>query len=363
MQSHLTTSNHRLRAATASTASPAPRSRHPAPSPPGQNGVVLLFRSLLQIEDHSSWMKPALMYSLSIYCLVSVVFSTATLYSRSFANPFRPHQAAVQLPEPPGTTSPLETLLTSQRSARLASYLSNGIEPFVIFNSAVSSTASACMWILDNEKDIRAFVDWSPNWSGPISLVIATATLPASDEHLHLLSRLDTLRQPRFNQLSVHLVHTTNAQHHSPAQYLNIARLFASTPHVVLFPGHPKQHTLPPNSFNSLVPYADNDHKPMLVSAAPVSPHNPSLVPLMLPRNADIWCNERLSFVSSRTADWSECVWQVWLEEYGLERVNITMSSREDSSPSRLYERLSARYQTEVCDSTAKLGQELLSSD
>ncbi|KAF7315575.1 hypothetical protein MIND_00072800 [Mycena indigotica] len=352
VQSHLSTTNSqtRLRATTSSATVILPRSSPGAPIVPSPNRFTILLRFLCQLEDHgkSSWRLLAIKWMVLVYCFASLLFSTTTLYAFYVLN----REQASQLSTP---MSPIEALSRSQRSARLARHLGNGdvIEPFLL-NSPTTLNMAACMWI--SEDDLNPFINWSRNWSGAISLVVTTKCEPESEHHRRLLARLNSLRQ--VDQLSLHLIHTTTGQH-SPALYLNLARFFATPKLVALFPGHPSQHSLPADSFNSLYSLVPQSiKKPLLVSANPVSPLAPHLAPIVLPQTSKTWCTERLSFMSSREADWSECSWQMWLEENELEHIKLNMSSSGDEQPSsairRIRDRMSSRFRAEMCEGAVR---------
>lgn len=157
--------------------------------------------------------------------------------------------------------------------------------------------------------------------------MVTTATHPGSASHTELLRRLKTLKiHPSLSGLSLHLLHVSNHQY-SPSAYLNLARLFASSPTVMLFPAN-LSNTLPSNLYNILTSHHSHHaaRKPLLITDTATSPFSiPALTPILLPRNYQLWCTER-PFLSSRTADWDDCLWQLWLEESGIGHANLTLS-------------------------------------
>ncbi|KAJ7072236.1 hypothetical protein C8F01DRAFT_235602 [Mycena amicta] len=316
--SRTTNLQQRLRASAATTSYTAVATATSPSPPPIPSG------------NPNSNLSSALRWMALGYCFCSVVFSTATLYAF----------LSVQQQSPPSqlSISPLESLSSSQRWTGLATYLGTAIEPFLLSPVSIHSPDSltACMWITDDEDDIHSFISLAGNWTGPISLVMTTTSIPESQGHQHLLARLGTLRQ--LDRLSLHLVHANKGQY-LPSAYLNLARLFASS-NVILFPGHPIEHVLTSNSFdslNSLVPHPTR--KPLFVSPDAMPPTGLHLTPVVLPRTAKIWCSERLSLFSSRVADWSECIWKISLEEYGLVdhiSLNMSLNSRNETIPSSM---------------------------
>ncbi|KAJ7251530.1 hypothetical protein B0H12DRAFT_642280 [Mycena haematopus] len=152
---------------------------------------------------------------------------------------------------------------------------------------------------------------------------MVTSTHPHSVSHQQLLQRLQTLRNhPSLSGLSLHLFHR-HSPSDSPSVYLNLARLFSNSRIVMVLTAN-LSNVLPSNFYNALS--SRPTRKPLLItSAAPSVSSIPDLTPVILPRNYPVWCSER-AFLASRTSDWNECIWQLWLEEYGLGHANITIA-------------------------------------
>lgn len=155
--------------------------------------------------------------------------------------------------------------------------------------------------------------------TGPISLLVTTTMTsgPNRSSLLQNISRL--LKHPSSNSsLFLHVLHLSPSTSDSPNAFLNLARLFSPTSSVLLVPGNistPLLATL----HSSLVSL------PLLASRKPVIltnwtrksyPYTP-LSPILLPRDYPMWCTERFFPSQSRTADWDECLWQLWLETFG----------------------------------------------
>jgi hypothetical protein len=118
----------------------------------------------------------------------------------------------------------------------------------------------------------------------------------------------------------------------NPNAYINLARLFAETSRVVLFPR--RLLNIDPPSAYAL--YQKHSHagrrfKPVVMtmtgrSAFPFS----SFSPILLRRDDSVWCDERFALSSSGASDWQECLWQFWIANYGAVRA---LSVSESSWP------------------------------
>lgn len=211
-----------------------------------------------------------------------------------------------------------------------------GFEPFLLRGEAHLDTkaVTACLWSNDNEISDR-LPPWAALWpgmyyrqsltvlpdnlvSGPISLLMTTTAPPSSTQHESLLERLQALKTyPPLSSLSLHLLHVNSQAQDSPNTYLNLARLFASTSRVMLFPGN--FSVLPPSTFYSIISEsAHSAHRPMIITSGDqVSFPVLALSPIVIRRDYPLWCIERFFFSSSRTTHWEECIWQLWLESFG----------------------------------------------
>lgn len=150
--------------------------------------------------------------------------------------------------------------------------------------------------------------------SGPISLLLTTSVEPLSAPHQDLLIKVRDLSLISPTSLSLHILYAAPGSKHLPNAYLNLARLFARTDHVILFPGN-----------LSALP------SPALLGTLSARPHAlsiisnqndtnfpfPALAPVVVHRNHSIWCTERLFLTDSRDGDWDACLWQLWLDSFG----------------------------------------------
>lgn len=136
-------------------------------------------------------------------------------------------------------------------------------------------------------------------------------------ESLKKLSKLPTLRQKLF--LHVYTKPVTGPV--ARDSLLNLARIFAPTRRIVLFPFVPlsgadcRTIIIPPRAWNEtnlgiehtqthfLIPYgASND---LSIGDFPYS------TAVIMDRDSTVWCSER--FVSK----WTECLWSLWLSSFG----------------------------------------------
>ncbi len=146
-------------------------------------------------------------------------------------------------------------------------------------------------------------------------------TTTNSSAHTSLLNRLEPLKI--FPLLSLHLLPEQNV---SPNIILNLARFFALTSHVVLFPGElPSVLAVDVNAAATQY-ITQNGHIPAILTGKsdlrfPLSP----LSPMILSQDYPVWCPERFFFSHSRSLDWEECLWRTWLEDQGrFGKLNIS---------------------------------------
>lgn len=190
--------------------------------------------------------------------------------------------------------------------------------------------------------------------TGSISLVVTTKAAPSSREHSALLSKLIQLsiQTPLLKQtLSVHIVHLSPTAEPQPNAFLNLARLLAPSPRVVLFPGN-LSYAPPKNLYRTLIAQQPSSSSAMSQPSGRARKRRPvvltlrehtsfpfaSLAPLVMPRDDATWCTERFFAGMSRAADWEECLWQVWLANFGDVEIRQTQgwtytSQQADADP------------------------------
>ncbi|KZT08497.1 uncharacterized protein LAESUDRAFT_649387 [Laetiporus sulphureus 93-53] len=245
------------------------------------------------------------------------------------------------------------------------------LDAYVLKGHSDLKGVTACLWATD--QDLNLVLPWASRWTGPISLLVTTTVDPSSPEHEALLYRVSTLqtKNPLLNiTLSLHLVHLAPRTPDNPNAFLNLARLLAPTPRVALFPAN--LSTLPPRALYAglLAPAASSAlavepeprRSPVVLTSRgqtgfPFAP----LAPAVLGRDDPLWCTERFFPPTTRAADWEECVWQLWLENFGDVEVRQTRgwlhealatsptSPAVDSSPAKLRRRLVAKFRSETC--------------
>ncbi|KAF8919798.1 hypothetical protein CPB85DRAFT_1429285 [Mucidula mucida] len=193
---------------------------------------------------------------------------------------------------------------SSQRLSRMISYYPTptDFEPFVLRGTRPDNlhAPTACCSCTD-AIDITLLMNWTRQWNGPISIVMTTTN---SSAHTSLLNRLEPLKI--FPLLSLHLLPEQNV---SPNIILNLARFFALTSHVVLFPGElPSVLAVDVNAAATQY-ITQNGHIPAILTGKsdlrfPLSP----LSPMILSQDYPVWCPERFFFSHSRSLDWEECL-------------------------------------------------------
>ncbi|GBE81502.1 hypothetical protein SCP_0312310 [Sparassis crispa] len=317
---------------------------------------------------------PCLKWMLLVYAGLCVVFLSVTLCAKC-----RGHYSVV--PSSINTTrspSPLESLPADLLLSKASSIFPppEALDPYVLKAVVEPSAVTGCVWSSDDE--LTSLNNWATRWKGPISLLLTTTAVPSSPEHEMLLRRLSALQTKSSllnSTLSAHVLHLAPNTPDNPNAFLNLARLFAQTARVALFPGN--FTTAPPKTL-----YASVLTQPTVSSAAMIPPPQARphaqrpvvlttrgqtgfpfspLAPLVLNRDDPLWCTERFFPALSRAADWEECLWQVWLENFGDIDVRQTRGWLHEAQPTsasvsadltvvaKLRRRLVAKYRSETC--------------
>jgi hypothetical protein len=136
-------------------------------------------------------------------------------------------------------------------------------------------------------------------------------------ERLKKLSKLPALRQKLF--LHVYTKPATGPV--ARDSLLNLARIFAPTRRIVLFPFVPSSDA---DCRNSIIPpraWNETDLTVKLIQPHFLIPHGatndlsignfPNSTVLIMDRDSTVWCPER--FISK----WTECLWSLWLSSFG----------------------------------------------
>ncbi|KAF8893963.1 hypothetical protein BD779DRAFT_1797911 [Infundibulicybe gibba] len=307
-----------------------------------------------------SWSSFGLKWAAATYAFLSLVILSVKVYEK--LNITRPNQNPGK-PQPPCPypRSPIPGAADTSQSLVFDGLPINGpisrilplepptlgFDPFVLrwnaSDTAGAEAVTACLWSADVDL-LEHLQQWSIRWPGPISLLVTTGAAPASPEYGALLKRLQVLKQIRtLGGLSMHVLHIRHPSQleASPNRFLNVARLFAQTFVVMLFPA--EISILPPPDMYSAVHSTIHQglDRPLILT-----PNNqsdfpfPPFSPVVLPQSYPTWCTERFFLDHNRPADWDECLWQLWLESFGkLGKINTA------SVLSPLHQELRPRYQ------------------
>lgn len=133
------------------------------------------------------------------------------------------------------------------------------------------------------------------------------------------MKRLEAIHLSLFlrQQVTIHLLHTPHSRSYTSNALLNLARLFASTKQVLLFPLGLSRSPQPTLRTALLITPRSEPYPYRLIPAnATISlPGNPlsSDSVLLIDRDAPFWCSERFFAAPDLIAEWDECLWQVWL--------------------------------------------------
>lgn len=157
--------------------------------------------------------------------------------------------------------------------------------------------------------------------------MITTTHAPNSSSAQEILQRILAFRNVSSTKykVSAHLLYLAPDAPENPNAFLNLARAFSQTRTVTLFPSN--LSVVPPKSFLRSISSSSplSRRKPVIfVAHGQISYPFTTLSPLLTSRDGPTWCTERFFPTSSRSADWSECLWQFWLENYGVVETRLT---------------------------------------
>ncbi|KAH7888600.1 hypothetical protein F5I97DRAFT_722455 [Phlebopus sp. FC_14] len=234
------------------------------------------------------------------------------------------------------------------------------LNPFVLQGYHYHPEPTACLWIEDANVDTALAA--ASSWPGPVSLVVVTTIEVNTTEYGDLLSRI--MSNSSGANISLHLLRVQSIGSGSFNAYLNIARFFAQTSLVVLFPeGLPEKHQ--EHWFSNLPTRTSH---PVILSN--VTQKTFSLKPfavVTLPRDYPIWCTERFFLFGSRALDWEDCLWQMWLETAGdmssiaipnlFDNIRNTLASPVSPQALKARRRWGNKYRMEACTLSSKRSQ------
>ncbi|KAG1734761.1 uncharacterized protein EDB91DRAFT_1250876 [Suillus paluster] len=237
-------------------------------------------------------------------------------------------------------------------------------------HSSADSDLTACLWV--EEERLHDTLTTLTNWQGPMSLVIVTVSAQlGSTDRLNMLKRfpelMDLYDTRASSGLSFHVLQVSSSSGGSANAYLNVARLLAPTDRVVLFPDGLPSHLSSDNVYNSIVrstsplPLVLGNNSRRIYPFAPMSP-------VVLPKDYSSWCTERFSLFRSRSLDWDDCLWQLWLESGGEvksaavdgwpgEEAGKPSASNNSALSAKLRRRWTVKYRAEACALAVKRGQ------
>ena len=259
---------------------------------------------------------------LTLYCCLCILFLTIKIhaFSRKALQVARPQHdqpwgPVLNLAEA-DILPPLMNITLSQRLSVAFRQLppQAHLETFVVqAHPGYESDLTACLWIEDARIE-EALVS-ATAWPGPVSLVVVTTKAPNSTGYKRLLAHLTT--KYGSTNACVHVLRVSSVAGGSSNAYLNMARFFARTSRVVLFPDDIPKSTLSDHArWRDKLPI-DTRH-PVLLSNATNRVFSPRLLaPVVLPRDHPVWCTERFYMFGSRVLDWEDCLWKLWLESTG----------------------------------------------
>lgn len=167
-------------------------------------------------------------------------------------------------------------------------------------------------------------------------MLITTTHSPNSSAAQELLQQVSAFRNISSTKykVSAHVLHLVPGTPENPNAFLNLARALSKTPTVALFPGN--LSVVPPKSFQRSISSSSlfNQHKPVVFTvrgqiAYPFTP----LSPILVPRDSPVWCTERFFPTLSRSVEWMECLWQFWLENYGVVETRLTTDWLDEIQP------------------------------
>ncbi|KAI0093341.1 hypothetical protein BDY19DRAFT_989988 [Irpex rosettiformis] len=378
MEPHVSTTLHRTRSA---------NSEHPVISkesdfdedlenntPTAQDSVFAVFLSsgLSAIDLYILRQRLArLRWLLVFYCAFSAVFLMSSVFSRlSQGNALADNY--FQTDHRIRHESPLQVLPNTHLMSKLSPLYPPPtlLEPLVFRATTSNYPVTACLWTSDDGIDFLP--SWASRWKGAISLLVTTYHEPSSLAYESLYRKLRTLHNLSSikHKVSVHILHLAADTTENSNVFMNTARLFAQTEKVALFSGN--LSVVPPKAFYRSVVSAVDSPKPVIFTMRQRTtyPFTP-LSPVLISRDNSVWCTERFFLATPRSMEWAECLWQLWLDNYGDVEVKPTSDWIQESKATantsdievKLHRRLGLKYRSETCVLATRQLAALRSSD
>ena len=164
--------------------------------------------------------------------------------------------------------------------------------------------------ILDEESAIGNL----SRYKGPLSILVGTTAAVGSSLHAKLLEKIQAYK---IDGLSIHLLFVEPRVSPTPNVYLNLARLMAKTNWTLLFLSDSTRPIL--SGLHRAVSGLDLDARngPIILTTGSTLYPFPSSTAILVKRDSNLWCTERIFLNPSRDSNWDECLWQMTLETYG----------------------------------------------
>lgn len=239
--------------------------------------------------------------------------------------------------------SPIDDFSSTYRMTRLLQ-MEPSLVSFVPFvfrarKKLQGPSVTACLWI--ESAGLKDLEHWATTWEGktlehllhsrsiltwnqgPLSVVLITESDPHDSEPL--IRRIKKLPNVKA-RANIHVLRRMTHEHRSSNAYLNLARLFARTRMVAIFPATP-QLPIPKSLYEvtlantSSIVNGTAMSLPLVLAPSKTTPKSllpfMALSPLLVEQEYPVWCSERFFSAPSREEDWEECLWQFWINSYG----------------------------------------------
>jgi len=172
---------------------------------------------------------------------------------------------------------------------------------------------------------------------GSGSILVTGAGPVASSSHARLLKTVQSYSE--ISGLSIHVLLVEGNTSPSPNVYMNLARMMAKTEWTLLIPSN-NRHAVTQEVYKRL---SDSNLRTktapvILASSSEIYPLPPSSL-VLIQRDHDFWCTERVSFHGNRHSDWDECLWQLALETQGkldIQKMSLKSSAEGPHSKSEV---------------------------
>lgn len=169
---------------------------------------------------------------------------------------------------------------------------------------------------------------------GSSSILVTGAGPAASSSHARLLKTVQSYSE--ISGLSIHILLVEGNTTPSPNVYLNLARMMAKTEWTLLIPSD-NRHAVTQELYKRLsdLNLRTKTAPVILAPSSEIYPLPPSSL-VLIQRDHDFWCTERVSLHGNRHSDWNECLWQLALETQGkLDTLKMSLKSSAEGPHSK----------------------------